>query len=87
MLIVKKYHNNSRWNSLIFSVQKIWSPSFLFVKSLNSVRTTFFLLDDSLSLSYISQSQIATSIDYVSLTIQIKHQLFVYTQIAKQFYF
>ena len=34
MLTVKKYHYNYRWNFMIFSVQKICSPSVLLTTSL-----------------------------------------------------
>ncbi len=51
MLTVKKYHYNCRWNSLIFSVQKIWSPSFLLATSLISIRNTCFHVDDTSTIS------------------------------------
>ena len=43
ILTVKKCHQNYRWNSLIFSVQKIWRPSFLLATFSISIKTCFYL--------------------------------------------
>ena len=50
MLTVQKYHYNCRWNSW-FSIFRFWSPSFLIVTSLISLRTTCFHRNDSPTLS------------------------------------
>ena len=46
ILTMKKYHYNCRWNSLIFSVQRVWSPSFLFATFSISIRSICFHLND-----------------------------------------
>ena len=57
MLTVNMYHYNCKCNSLIFSVQKIWSPSFLLVRTSISIRTTCLHLDDSPTLSPTSHQK------------------------------
>ena len=57
MLIVKNYHSNYRWNSLIFSYQKIWSLSFKLATSSISIRTMCFYLDDSPTLSSVPRKK------------------------------
>ena len=55
MLIIKKNYNYCRWKSLIYHVQKIWSPSFLLPTSSISRRTKFFHLDDSPNITTHTQ--------------------------------
>ena len=50
-LPVKKSNYSYRWNSLIFTGQKIWSPNFLFATSSISLKITCFYLDDTPNLS------------------------------------
>ena len=47
----RKTNYNWKLNSLIFSIQEIWSPSFLLVTSLISIRTMYFNLDEIPTLS------------------------------------